>query len=145
MVQHKIAGGNTMATRKGTATTRKATASKAGTKQHTHIATVAVGKHTTPAQRAKSLACTGKANVGKATSLRGVKRNLRLEGHGTLYVVKAKSGKFAGTFAAALCSNGKQICTVQHNGTPVKTVASLNYGQWVAATVASVAASKASK
>ncbi len=94
------------------------------TKTHAHSATIAVGKHTSEATRKIKLA------VG-ARSLRGINRNLRLTGHPTLKVAK---GKAKGTFVVL---SGRKSTVVSFDGSPVKSVKSLTYGQWVQAAVSS--------
>jgi len=97
----------------------------ASTKQHTHKAGSAVGKHTTTAQRQGKLAIT-------ARSLRGINRNLRLQGvQATVAIVKGKG-------IMATKAGTKTAKPVMVSGKQPKAVRNLTYGQWVTAVAATL-------
>lgn len=68
-----------------------------------------------------------------ARSLRGINRNLRLQGNKGLEVrkVKGKDGSSFQVFKGA-AKTGKAVL---HDGNPIKSIGTLTYGQWVTAAV----------
>jgi|19_taG_2_1085344.scaffolds.fasta_scaffold153358_1 hypothetical protein len=92
------------------------------TKVHSHAVETSVGKHTSAEARASKRAVV-------ARSLRGINRNLRLDGHPKVKVVKG-SGKTKGCFLAV---KGRARRIIRHETNVVKTVSELTYGQWVEA------------
>ena len=91
---------------------------------------------------AKAKAETPKAEKSKdrtvklaivARSLRGINRNLRLQGNPALTVKKVK-GKDGSAFQV-FKGKAKTGKVVMHDGNPVKSIRQLSYGQWVTAAV----------
>ncbi len=112
------------------ATKVKATKVKAKASSKTPVKTPVVKDAGVEKQATHSARRQHSLHGHNATSLRGVKRNLGLEGHKTLEVRKDPKKGFLVFKGAA--KTGK---VVLHDGQPIKSVASLTYGQWVTAAV----------
>ena len=114
------------------AAAKAAKAAAAATATHAHTASSAVGGHTTAATRSAKLAIV-------ARSVRGINRNLRLQGYPGV-AVRVVKGKGLQAFKGA-AKVGKVI---MHNGAAATQVKMLTYGQWVNA-IATTLKLKASK